>query len=60
MKNLKWYEQDELFNSLYKKRAELKKMFSSKCIVNLDELIARKREEIKDILVTLDVYIEIK
>ena len=57
MKNLKWYEQDELFNSLYKKRDELKELFNAKDIINIDDLIARKREEIKDILVTLDVYI---
>ena len=59
MKTLAWHEQDDLFNNLYSKRDELKDLFCSKelHIVNLEELIARKREEIKDILVTLDVYV---
>ena len=60
MQNLNWHEQDEIFNNLYEKRDELQNLCNSEelHIVNLETLIEIKREEIKTILVTLDVYVE--
>ena len=60
MQTLNWHEQEDLFNNLYGKRDELKNLFGANelHIVNLEKLIEIKREEIKEILVTLDVYIE--
>ena len=60
MQNLNWQEQEDLFNNLYGKRDELKNLFGANelHIVNLETLIEIKREEIKTILVTLDVYVE--